>query len=117
MVASITWGRLRGLRRTPGQLQYDVDVRVVVHRRGAAAARAFFRLDLTLMTKIARGLLDSTNLDRNATVGGLGLVFTRPRAVRSYATYTDTIYRYHISICYRDCRSLAPVPALEPAIH
>ena len=56
-------------------------------------------------------------LDRNATVGGLGLVFTRPRAVRSYATYTDTIYRYHISICYRDCRSLAPVPALEPAIH
>ena len=57
-----------GAAWTPGQLQYDVDVRVVVHRRGAAAARVFFRLDLTLMTKIARGLLDvGQTLDQNET--------------------------------------------------
>ena len=34
-------GAAAGAAKTLGQLQYDVDVRVVVHRDGAAAARAF----------------------------------------------------------------------------
>ena len=61
-----------GAAWTPVQLQDDVDVRVVVHRAGAAAARVFFRLDLTLMTKIARGLLDSLRfwIETEPWVGG-----------------------------------------------
>ena len=91
-------GAAAGAAKTLGQLQYDINVREVVHRRGAAAARAFFRLDLTLMTKIARGLLDSTNLDRNATVGGrgLGLLVLGPFGVMRRR---PTMYRYHID-CY-----------------
>ena len=49
------WGRRRGLRRTPGQLQDDVDVRVVIHRRGAAAERAFGGdLPSLILSQIAR---------------------------------------------------------------
>ena len=35
------WGRLRGLRRTPVQLQYHVDVRVVVHGRSGPGQPLF----------------------------------------------------------------------------
>ena len=86
-------GRAAGLRRTPGQLQYDVDVRVVVHRCGARAARRLGG-DLPLDDKLdhfAR-VTGPQILDQNATVGGR---CTRPRTVWSYASkyppYIDTV--------------------------
>jgi hypothetical protein len=76
------WGRRRGLRRTPGQLQYDVDVRVVVLHPAAPGLRRLGR-DLTL--KVwgqlfgADGYTDRTQiLDRNGTVGGRGLGRSSP---------------------------------------
>ena len=93
-----------GAAWTPVQLQYDVDVRVVVHRAGAAAARAFISLDLTLSYDKKSGRAnDSTQiLDRNATVGGRGLGFTRLRDNWSFAKT-----RFNIEMIDRETAALS----------
>ena len=73
VVASIDGGG-GGAAWTPVQLQDDVDVRVVVHRRGAAATRAFFGLDLTLIThtKVCAGYNPTQNIESKPGRGRAG---------------------------------------------
>ena len=79
-----------GAAWTPVQLQYDVDVRVVVHRRGAAAARAYgVRFAIDFVTKKRAGFTGRSNLEIETQPWvGRGLVFARPQTVWSYAAKT-----------------------------
>ena len=110
-----------GAARTPVQLQDDVDVRVVVHRRGAAAERAFGGdLPSLILSQIARV---SKRFDSNFwiktqlwLVEASRLLVLGP--VGAHSRKPDSRKPDLISRCKRDCPliSRAAGRALEPAI-
>ena len=90
-----------GAAWTPVQLQYDVDVRVVVHRR-CGPGLPLFRADLPLSIFVIKNRagrqttqtqIQTQILDRTWSAGVQGLGFTRPRDNWSMAKPDQSSYR------------------------